>query len=108
MTMRCKLLCAAVLIVTVGGMVRAARGHDGYDLWRVPDNPGMSCCDDKDCKPTRAYLHEDGLWRAWDGHAWLSVPPSKMLPVDYKGDGRSHLCSRMGYVLCFSPTSAKG
>jgi hypothetical protein len=108
MTMRWWLLCAAVLIVTIGGMVRAARGHDGYQNWYAPDNPKVSCCNDSDCRPTRAYLHEDGLWRAWNGAKWLIVPPGKVLPTDLKGDGRNHLCEKGDWIYCFSPTSAKG
>ena len=87
---------------------KPARSHDGYHHWRAPDNPAVSCCDDSDCRPTRAYLGDDGLWRAWNGQRWLTVPPGKLLPTDLKGDGRSHLCEKGGWIYCFSPTSAKG
>ncbi len=95
------------LLLAAFGLGRAT-AHGGYDLWRAPDNPAVSCCNDSDCRPTRAYLHEDGLWRALDGARWLTVPPAKVLPTDLKGDGRNHLCEKGGWIYCFSPTSAKG
>lgn len=77
--------------LAVALMAKFALAHDGYNHWRAPDNPSVSCCDDSDCRPTRAYLGDDGRWRAWDGQQWLTVPPGKVLPTDLKGDGRSHL-----------------
>ncbi|MEI8154996.1 MAG: hypothetical protein WCG92_25980 [Hyphomicrobiales bacterium] len=57
------------------GAAREGRAHDPYSTWTSPDNPNLSCCNDADCRPTRAYLVDDGLWRAWDGIVWLTVPP---------------------------------
>ncbi len=85
-----------------------AHAHDPYGHWRQPDNPAASCCHSDDCRPTRAYMGEDGLWRAWDGRQWAIVPPGKVLPTDFAGDGRSHLCERAGRVLCFSPGQVRG
>lgn len=85
-----------------------AWAHDPYSTWQQPDVPGMSCCNRDDCRPTRAYLGDDGRWRAWDGLGWLVVPPGKMLPTDLAGDGRSHLCERGGRVLCFTPGQVRG
>lgn len=62
---------------------------------------------DSDCRPTRAYLENDGLWRAWNGAEWLVVPRDRVLPTDLAGDGRSHLCSRDTFVFCFSPGPPK-
>ena len=102
-------LAGAILILLgLGFCAGRVTAHGIYEHWTSPDNPGLSCCHGQDCKPARAYIHDDGLWRAWDGSRWLTVPPGKLLPVDYAGDGRSHLCSRAGQVLCFSPTSPKG
>ncbi len=102
-------LIAVAMAAAVGvASNKPARSHDGYHHWRAPDNPAVSCCDDSDCRPTRAYLGDDGLWRAWNGQRWLTVPPGKLLPTDLKGDGRSHLCEKGGWIYCFSPTSAKG
>lgn len=85
-----------------------AGAHDPYTNWRVPENPAVSCCHGEDCRPTRAYMGEDGRWRAWDGLGWVIVPPGTVLPTDLAGDGRNHLCIRAGRVLCFSPTMPKG
>ena len=68
-----------------------------------PLNPGTSCCNNADCRPTRAFVDGEGRWRAWTGSAWLIVPQERMLPADYAGDGRSHLCENDGFVYCFSP-----
>ena len=85
-----------------------AQGHDVYKHWRAPDNEHLSCCNNEDCRPTRAYMGDDGLWRAWDGLSWLTVPAGRVLPTDFAGDGRSHLCERSGAVLCFTPGQPRG
>lgn len=82
-----------------------AEHHDEYRHWKQPGN-GMSCCNDQDCRPTRAYLTEEG-WRAWDGTRWLLVPPSAVLSVRAK-DGRTHLCATpAGHVYCLVPADPK-
>lgn len=86
----------------VGFTINRALAHDGYSEWKQPDG-GLSCCNDADCRPTRAYLDEGGHWRAWDGQGWIAVPARALLPPNLKGDGRSHLCSRGEAVFCFSP-----
>ena len=84
-----------------------AEGHDTYSTWQRPD-VGGSCCNDSDCRPTRAYLGEDGRWRAWDGLGWIIIPPGKVLPTDLAKDGRSHICaSPEGAVYCFSPAGPR-
>lgn len=92
-----------------------AQGHDMYRTWSPPNNPKTSCCNAHtpenpagDCRPTRAYMHDDGLWRAWNGYLWLTVPPDKVLPTDFAGDGRSHLCEKGTHIYCFAPTTPKG
>lgn len=82
-------------------------GHDAYKEWKQPGT-GASCCNDADCRPTRAYMGDDGLWRAWDGHRWLTVPADKVLPTDHAKDGRSHFCEMNGVVFCFSPGQVRG
>lgn len=106
-------IIAAVILAAVVllGAIGAARGHDIYSgpEWRVPNNPAVSCCDNRDCRPTRAYMGEDGLWRAWTGAKWLTVPADRVLPTDLAKDGRSHLCaSTDDWVFCFSPGEVKG
>jgi len=85
-----------------------ARAHDPYSGWRTPANPAVSCCDNTDCRPTRAYLGDDGLWRAWNGYLWLTVPADRILPPDFAGDGRSHLCEKGTYIYCFTPGQVRG
>ena len=80
-----------------------AEMHDVYKAWHPPDNPRTSCCNNADCRPTRAYVDENGIWRAWNGLLWLVVPPERTLPTDFAGDGRSHLCESKGYIYCFTP-----
>ena len=82
--------------------------HDIYQHWRPPLNPGTSCCNDADCRPTRAFVDDHGQWRAWNGSAWLMVPQERVLPTDYAGDGRSHLCEKEGFVYCFTPGEIRG
>lgn len=84
-----------------------AEMHDRYKGWSPPGNPGVSCCNDSDCRPTRAYLTESG-WRAWNGQTWLLVPGERVLPTDYAGDGRSHLCEKGEYIYCFTPGQVRG
>ena len=77
--------------------------HDVYKAWHPPDNPKTSCCNNADCRPTRAFVDDDGTWRAWNGRLWLMVPSGRLLPTDLAGDGRSHLCEKAGYIYCFTP-----
>jgi hypothetical protein len=85
-----------------------AQMHDIYEHWHPPLNPGTSCCNNADCRPTRAYVDNEGQWRAWNGAAWLPVPQERVLPADYAGDGRSHLCEKAGFVYCFTPGEIRG
>lgn len=90
-----------------------AEHHDIYKDWRHPTTRA-SCCNAQtaegqgDCRPTRAYFGDDGLWRAWDGRRWLVVPSDKLLPTDFAGDGRNHLCELHGNVFCFTPGEPRG
>lgn len=90
-------------VLLAGAVISSARGHDIYHEWKVPANPSVSCCNDKDCRPTRAYLDNDGFWQAWNGEKWLRVPEGALLPTDHAKDGRSHLCSWGDHVYCFTP-----
>ena len=85
-----------------------AEMHDKYKLWHPPTNPGTSCCDNSDCRPTRAFVDGDGHWRAWNGALWLLVPQDRVLPPDYAGDGRSHLCEKEQFIYCFTPGEIRG
>jgi hypothetical protein len=72
--------------------------HDIYKHWHPPNNPKTSCCDNSDCRPTRAFVDGEGNWRAWNGALWLVVPQERVLPSDYAGDGRSHLCEKEQFI----------
>lgn len=85
-----------------------AQGHDIYKHWSPPGNAQTSCCNDSDCRPTRAYLDGDGRWRAWNGTLWLIVPWERVLPTDHAKDGRSHLCEKGEFVYCFTPGQVRG
>jgi hypothetical protein len=80
-----------------------AQGHDLYQRWSPPNNPNTSCCNNGDCRPTRAYVDNEGRWRAWNGKTWLIVPQERVLPPDFAGDGRSHLCEKEQFIYCFTP-----
>ncbi|MBV8187942.1 MAG: hypothetical protein JOY64_17075 [Alphaproteobacteria bacterium] len=82
--------------------------HDIYKNWHPPQNPGTSCCNNADCRPTRAFVDDDGHWRAWNGSAWLSIPQERVLPANFAGDGRSHICEKDGFVYCFAPGEIRG
>jgi hypothetical protein len=71
-----------------------AENHDWYKDLKQPQT-GYSCCNgrsnssDGDCRPTRAYLNDDGMW-----YALL--------------DGSSHICaSKSGMIYCFLGGSPK-
>ena len=91
-----------------------AENHNMYKDWNRPD-VGGSCCsaqtpDDPagDCRPTTAYLGDDGWWRARikpGPNGFAVVPPNKILKRS--GDGRCHVCERNGSVLCFQPCDPK-
>jgi hypothetical protein len=82
--------------------------HDIYKNWHPPENPGTSCCNNADCRPTRAFVDDDGHWRAWNGSAWLLIPQERVLPANFAGDGRSHICESRGFVYCFTPGEIRG
>lgn len=111
------LLFIAVLagMAIAGARSRAQDGHHGaghaemhhvYQDWLQPGSK-VSCCDNRDCRPTRARVGDNGLWEAWDGRQWLTVPAARVLSMP-SPDGRSHLCEVGGTVLCFVPGEIRG
>ncbi len=80
-----------------------AQGHDIYKKWSPPNNPGTSCCDNSDCRPTKADIDKDGHWLACNGTRWLRVPRERVLAPNLAGDGRSHLCEKDEFIYCFTP-----
>lgn len=84
-----------------------------YSTWHMPDEPIKSCCDKKDCYPTRAELRDDGHWWAErrEDHLMMQIPHRKLEVNRSSPDGRSHLCAHapttpaaaITPVLCFVP-----
>ena len=89
-----------------------AQNHDWYKELKQPGT-GYSCCNgtvngvEGDCRPTRAYLQDDGTWRALVDGQWVVVPPRVVLK-QLAPDGNSHICaSRSGLIYCFLGGSPK-
>lgn len=99
------ILCSTCGISPTAAQDGHAEHHDEYQHWKQPGS-GLSCCNEKDCRPTRAYLTEEG-WRAWDGLRWLLVPWPVVLDLRAK-DGRTHLCATpAGHVYCLVPADPR-
>jgi len=90
---------AAILVFLL--MAAPAIAHDAYHDWKIPGTT-TSCCNDKDCGPTRARAGLDGLWEVWHEGRWIAVQPKAILPFP-SPDGRSHACIIGATVLCFVP-----
>jgi hypothetical protein len=89
-----------------------AENHDWYKNLKQPGT-GYSCCNgvigsvQGDCRPTRAYLTEQGTWRAMIDGNWTPVPPSVVLK-QLAPDGNSHICAgKSGMIYCFIGGSPK-
>ena len=89
-----------------------AENHDWYQQLKQPGT-GFSCCNgtangvEGDCRPTRAYLNDDGNWYALLDGNWVPVPPRVVLK-QLAPDGSSHICaSKSGLIYCFLGGSPK-
>ena len=89
-----------------------AENHDWYKDLKQPGT-GYSCCNgtmngvDGDCRPTRAYLQDDGTWKAMINGRWMPVPPRVVLQR-LAPDGNSHICAgKSGMIYCFIGGSPK-
>ncbi len=89
-----------------------SENHDWYEKLKQPGT-GYSCCNgtingvEGDCRPTRAYLNDDGQWYAQVDGRWVLVPPRVVLQ-QLAPDGRSHICaSKSGMIYCFLGGSPK-
>ena len=89
-----------------------AENHDWYQDLKQPGT-GFSCCNgtvngaEGDCRPTRAYLNDNGQWYALLNGRWVMVPPRVVLQ-QLAPDGRSHICaSKSGTIYCFLGGSPK-
>jgi len=88
------------------------QNHDWYQELKQPGT-GLSCCNgttngiEGDCRPTRAYLNDDGQWYALLNGRWVPVPPRVVLK-QLAPDGSSHICaSKNGMIYCFLGGSPK-
>jgi hypothetical protein len=77
-----------------------AEHHDFYKGLTVPGNPHIACCDNRDCRPTRAYLDDNDVWWAMVDGRFLPVPKWRVLKVA-PPDGRSHVCATGDRIICF-------
>ena len=120
------LLLSSLCIASVGARAQEAHEHaegqygqghaENHDWYKELKQPGTgySCCNaltDKDpngdCRPTRAYLQDDGTWNAMINGRWTPVPPRVVLK-DLAPDGNSHICaSKAGLIFCFIGGSPK-
>jgi hypothetical protein len=89
-----------------------AENHDWYKELKQPGT-GYSCCNgttngvEGDCRPTRAFLTEDGTWKALVNGRWMPVPPRVVLQ-NLAPDGNSHVCAgKSGMIYCFIGGSPK-
>jgi len=99
-----------------GDSGRHGRGHaENHDWYRELKQPGtnMSCCNgtmngiEGDCRPTRAFIDDNGTWRALMDGRWIVVPPRVVLQ-SLAPDGGSHICAnRSGTIYCFMGGSPK-
>ena len=105
-----------LLLRLVAGPAVAQGGHHGqghaelHDWYRTLKHPftGRPCCDDRDCRPTRAYVDDEGEWRAMLDGRWVIVPTDVVLKTA-SPDGRSHICANeRGMIFCFVGGVPKG
>ncbi|WP_305186623.1 hypothetical protein [Reyranella sp.] len=89
-----------------------AENHDWYEKLKQPGS-NASCCNgpkdgvEGDCRPTRAYQKDDGVWYALLNGRWVPVPPRVVLK-QLAPDGNSHICANKGGVIfCFLGGSPK-
>jgi len=94
-----------------------AEHHDWYQRLKQPGT-GYSCCNGEiknaagvviegDCRPTRAYQDDEGVWQALIDGRWTPVPPRVVLQT-LAPDGNSHICAnKSGMIFCFIGGSPK-
>jgi hypothetical protein len=65
-----------------------------YSAWHMPDNPGVSCCNQADCYPTEIKYVDGEIYakRREDGK-YIPIPPQKVERNRDNPDGRNHLCA---------------
>ena len=119
MNWRIATVLVCMVVVLVIGFSRSGKtqsGHHGqghgenHDWYQQLKQPGTNygCCDNRDCRPTRAYQDENGNWRAVVDGQWVDVPRRAVLK-ELAPDGNSHICASWmgGYIFCFIGGSPK-
>jgi len=86
-------ICFGLTASSISDLARAQSGnhgdghaenHDWYQNLTQADT-GFPCCNgstssvEGDCRPTRAFLDEDGLWYALLDGQWVPIPPRVVL-----------------------------
>ena len=106
----CKLLlcCLCCLLATPlqaqeSGHDHAARHHPPqdqplhekfYSTWHMPDQPGVSCCNNADCYPTEIqYVNGNIFAKRREDGKFIPIPPEKVERNRDNPDGRNHLCA---------------
>lgn len=109
-----KVLVAAIvafLLVSVA-VVQRARAESVADWYKSLRQPisGISCCDESDCRPTRARMSDGGWWQAQTPSGqWVDVPAARVIMDKGHPSGAAVLCSApSGHVYCFVPPGAGG
>jgi hypothetical protein len=124
-------LLLVIALIGAIGLARPARAQDGdhgrghderHDWYRALEQPGtgLSCCNgrrsnpdggiDGDCRPTRAFVGDDGRWRAMVDGSWQIVPSHAVLdPALNREPLYPHVCaSTAGLIHCFLPGGPGG
>ena len=116
---RCVLSVFAFAWIFAGAVAFAQDGHHGqghaenHDWYQGLKQPGtgFSCCNgtangvEGDCRPTRAYLNDDGNWYALLDGNWVPVPPRVVLkqlaPDGYERNKRNaqHTIKKLQYLV---------
>lgn len=103
----CSAVIAAVYSTYSSAQGLHGDGHDALHEWyeTLRDRKGKSCCDRRDCRPTKSRFNGTNVEVMVDG-IWAAVPPEKILSVPSPDLG-SHVCSPkrpnsfpLGYVVC--------
>ncbi len=95
-------LALAIAVFMIGAFTGGrARAHEPYGDWRQPG--GASCCSDlqRECRPVRSYLGDDGRHYVFLSGRWKPVPPGNVLKRP-SPDGNSHVCAGLeDEIYCF-------
>jgi hypothetical protein len=90
-------LCFVLLIVLVSWFSQA----DAHDIYMTLKNrAGMSCCNDRECRPAVYRFTPAGVQMLVDGE-WIVVPPETIQYRTLEGDGGEtaggHWCGLTNY-----------